>query len=85
MKTSRPILVALLLWSGQVGVMAQGAPPLAAQLIGTWRLVATRQLLSDGTVRPEVGLGPRGVGYVISTTDAGRMCAFLSNPEHDRG
>ena len=83
MKTSRPILVALLLWSVQVGVMAQGAPPLAAQLVGTWRLVATRQLLSDGTVRPEVGLGPRGVGYIMYS-DTGRMCAFLSNPDRPR-
>jgi hypothetical protein len=82
-KTSRPILVALLLWSGQVGVMAQGAPHLAAQLVGTWRLVATRQLLSDGTVRPEVGLGPRGVGYIMYS-DTGRMCAFLSNPDRPR-
>ena len=83
MKTSRPILVVLLLWSVQVGVMAQGAPPLAAQLVGTWRLVATRQLLSDGTVRPEVGLGPRGVGYIIYS-DTGRMCACLSNPDRPR-
>ena len=82
-KTWRAILVALLLWSGEVGVMAQGAAPLAAELVGTWRLTATRQVLSDGTVRPEVGLGPRGVGYII-TSDAGRMCAFLSNPDRPK-
>jgi hypothetical protein len=82
-KTWRLILVVLVLWSGQVGVIAQGAAPLAAQLVGTWRLVATQQLLSDGTVRPELGLGPRGVGYVMYS-DTGRVCAFLSNPDRPR-
>ncbi len=50
------------------------------QIVGTWRLVATQQRLADGTVRPEVGLGPRGIGYVIYG-EAGVVCAFLSNPD----
>jgi len=52
-------------------------------LVGTWRLVETRQRLDDGTVRSEVGLGPHGVGYIIYT-DTGVMCAFLSNPDRPK-
>ena len=83
MKTWRAVLMALLLCGGHASVMAQSALPPAAQLVGTWRLVATQQRLADGTVRPEPGLGPRGVGYVMYS-DTGRVCAFLSNPDRPK-
>ena len=81
MKASRAVLVTLLWCGGQDSAMAQrDLPP---QLVGTWRLVATQQRLADGTVRPEPGLGPRGVGYVMYS-DTGRVCAFLSNPDRPK-
>ena len=83
MKTSRAVLATLLLCGGPSSAMAQGALPRATQLVGTWRLVATQQRLPDGTVRPELGLGPRGVGYIMYS-DTGRMCAFLSNPDRPK-
>ena len=83
MTTWRLTLVAVLMWSGQAAVTAQGAASLHAQLVGTWRLVATRQVLADGTAGPELALGPRGVGYIMYS-DTGRICAFLSNPDRPR-
>jgi hypothetical protein len=82
----RKCLRGLVLFSfcwGAMNVVAQQPAARAVQLVGTWRLVATQQRLSDGTVRPEVGLGPRGVGY-ITYSDTGVVCAFLSNPDRPR-
>ena len=64
-------------------VVAGQQKPGAPQLVGTWRLVSTQQRLADGTVRPELGLGPRGIGY-ITYSDTGVVCAFLSNPDRPR-
>jgi len=74
--------VVLSLFCGAIIVAGQQKPD-ARQLVGTWRLVATEQRLTDGTVRPEVGLGPRGVGY-ITYSATGVVCAFLSNPDRPR-
>jgi hypothetical protein len=82
-KAWRTVLVALLFCGGQASAVAQSALPRAPQLVGTWRLVATQQRLADGTVRPEPGLGPRGVGYVMYS-DTGRVCAVLSNPDRPK-
>jgi hypothetical protein len=54
--------------------------PSARELVGTWGLLATQQRLADGTVQPEVKLGPRGIGYVIYS-DTGVVCSFLANPD----
>ena len=74
--------VVLSFFCGAMVVVGQQKPD-ARQLIGTWRLVATEQPRADGTVRPEVGLGPRGVGY-ITYSDTGVVCAFLSNPDRPK-
>ena len=50
-----------------------------AQLAGTWRLVATRQRLTDGTVRPDPDLGPSPTGYLMFDAAAGQMCAVINN------
>jgi hypothetical protein len=64
-------------------VVAAKQKPGAPQLVGTWRLVATKRRLGDGTVRPELKLGSRGIGYV-TYSDSGVMCSFLSNPDRPR-
>jgi hypothetical protein len=48
---------------------AQSTGDVAAQFIGTWRLVSWTQRLSDGASRSD----PRNVGYIIYS-DAGYMC-----------
>jgi hypothetical protein len=68
---------------GGAMVVATAQQPRTPQLVGTWRLVGTQQRLADGTVRPEVALGPRGIGY-ITYSDSGVVCAFLSNPDRPR-
>jgi len=68
---------------GGAMVVATAQQPRVPQLVGTWRLVATQQRLADGTVRPEVGLGPSGIGY-ITYSDSGVVCAFLSNPDRPK-
>jgi hypothetical protein len=51
----------------------------AKDLVGAWRLVATEQLLTDGTRRPSPLYGKNGVGYLVYSA-AGRMCAVLGDP-----
>lgn len=51
----------------------------AASVTGTWRLVAARQRMTDGTVRPEPALGARPSGYMILDVAAGRMCTVINN------
>ena len=76
------IFAALVVCGGAIFGTAQRASS-PSQVVGTWRLVATQQRLTDGTVRPEVGLGPRGMGYVIYS-ESGVVCAFLSNPDRPK-
>lgn len=46
---------------------------------GTWRLVATRQRLADGTTRPDPDLGSRPSGYMMFDVPAGLMCVVSNN------
>ncbi len=82
MKGLAGIFAALVVCGAATFVTAQRASS-PSQLVGTWRLVATQQRLADGTVRPEIGLGPRGIGYVIYS-ESGVVCAFLSNPDRPK-
>jgi hypothetical protein len=55
----------------------------ANELVGTWRLVSATQRLTDGSVRPDPNVGPKGIGYIIYTS-TGQVCAVLGNPERPR-
>lgn len=52
------------------------APPLA----GAWRLVETRQRLTDGSTRPDPDLGAHPTGYMIYDP-SGRMCTTFSGAD----
>lgn len=51
-----------------------------ARIIGTWELVSTEEVMTDGTKRPYRDVGPNGKGYLVYTSD-GHMCAAGMNPE----
>lgn len=53
------------------------------QLIGTWKLVSTEEVLKDGTSRPFRQFGPHGKGFLMYQPD-GYMCAVLANPHHKK-
>jgi len=54
-----------------------------SRIIGMWRLISVRQTRADGTVQPDAVLGSKPVGYIVYS-EAGVMCAFLSNPDRPR-
>jgi hypothetical protein len=75
------IAVGLLLMGGaRTRLVAQTPRPLREELVGTWRLVAARQRLADGTVRADPQTGPRGVGYIMYDA-TGHVCVVLANPD----
>jgi len=51
----------------------------AASIDGTWRLVETRQVMADGSARPDPDLGPRPQGYMMYDAAAGRVCTFFND------
>ena len=55
-----------------------------ARLAGTWRLVATRQRMTDGTVRPDPDLGSNPSGYLMFDAVAGQMCTVVNNGDRAR-
>jgi hypothetical protein len=50
-----------------------------ARLAGTWRLVATRQRMTDGTTRPDPDLGSKPSGYLMFDAVARQMCTVVNN------
>ena len=69
---------------GSVVVVAEPAPMRAgkatmAAFAGTWRLDATRQHMTDGTVRPDPDLGSRPSGYMMFDVATGKMCVTVAN------
>jgi hypothetical protein len=76
----RLIVLALLTGAPHTRLAAQTPQTLRAQIVGTWRLVAAQQRLSDGSVRPDPQPGPRGVGYIMYDA-TGHMCVVLANPD----
>lgn len=55
----------------------------AGELVGTWRLISATQRLADGSIRSDPNVGPKGLGYIIYTSN-GRVCTLLGNPERPR-
>jgi hypothetical protein len=64
---------------------AQHAPSqhVAAQFVGTWRLVSATQTMADGSERADPDLGPHPRGY-ITYTAAGQMCTMIGSGDRPR-
>jgi len=73
-------LVVLLMSAPPALLTAQTGRTLRNDLVGTWRLVAARQRLADGSVRPDPQTGARGVGYIMYDV-TGHVCVVLANPD----
>ena len=69
--------------SAQTTVRSNGpASPVKSQmarLAGTWRLITTRQRMTDGTIRPDPDLGSRPSGYLMFDAAAEQMCTVINN------
>jgi hypothetical protein len=75
------ISLAFLLTNAQPGLLtAQTTLTLRDDLVGTWRLVAARQTMADGSVRPDPQTGPRGTGYIMYDA-TGHVCVVLANSD----
>lgn len=74
------LIIGALLASQSAPATAKGT---AAQLVGTWRLIAATQRLTDGSERPDPNVGAKAHGYIIYTS-TGQVCAMLGNRERDR-
>jgi hypothetical protein len=59
---------------------AQTTRMLRDDIVGTWRLVAARQTMADGSVRSDPQTGPRGTGYIMYDA-TGHVCVVLANPD----
>ena len=57
------------------GSVAQSAQP---SIVGAWRLVETRQVLADGTVRPAPDVGPKPQGWMMYDA-SGHMCTHFND------
>src|SRR6202043_3777604 len=66
------------------GALPAAAAQGAAGLSGTWRLVETRQVMADGTVRPDPDLGPRPSGYMMYDDAGGRVCTVFNDTTRPR-
>jgi hypothetical protein len=74
------LLAFLLATAPSARLPAQTPRTLREELIGTWRLVAARQRLADGSTRPDPQTGPRGVGYIMYDA-TGHVCVVIANPD----
>lgn len=75
------IILAFLMTSAPLTPLtAQGTGTLRDALVGTWRLVAARQTLSDGSSRPDPQTGARGVGYIMYDA-TGHVCVVIANSD----
>ena len=67
-----------------ISAMGSGQTPTGPpDLVGTWQLVSTRQILADGSVRPDPDLGDHPAGYMIYDRTC-RMCTVFSNSDRPR-
>jgi hypothetical protein len=80
MKMQLMVVGLLVLGAAPRGAAAQEPRTLREDLVGTWRLVAARQRLADGSERPDPQPGPRGVGYIMYDA-TGHVCVVIANPD----
>jgi hypothetical protein len=76
MRTCLAVVLTITALAGPV----TAAPPRVA---GAWKLVETRQRMSDGSIRPDPDLGAHPSGYMIYDP-AGRMCAVFNDGDRPR-
>jgi len=67
-----------------LAIAMPAAAQTAAGLAGAWRLVETRQVMADGTVRPDPDLGPRPSGYMLYDGVGGRVCTVFNDTTRPR-
>jgi hypothetical protein len=71
-----------------LAALAGALPAVAAEsasgISGTWRLVETRQVMADGTVRPDPDLGPKPAGYMMYDGASGRVCTLFNDTTRPR-
>jgi hypothetical protein len=80
MKPQLIVVGLLMMGAARERPAAQSPRALREELVGTWRLVAARQRLADGSERPDPQPGPRGVGYIMYDA-TGHVCVVLANPD----
>jgi hypothetical protein len=76
MRNRLAVVLAITVLAGPV----TAAPPRVA---GAWKLVETRQRMTDGSIRPDPDLGAHPSGYMIYDP-AGRMCTVFSDGDRPR-
>lgn len=74
-------VIALAALAGALPAAAAGG---GAGISGTWRLVETRQVMADGSVRPDPDLGPRPAGYMMYDGASGRVCTVFNDTTRPR-
>jgi len=73
------MFVVTALLAGAGGAVGQVSTGVAAQFVGTWRLVSWESELEDGTTRQD----PRSVGYIMYS-DTGHMCYLSMDPNRPK-
>jgi hypothetical protein len=81
MKASTRVLVMWLLCV--FACLAQTESDIRKQIVGTWTLVSTEQIMKDDTTRPDPRFGPHSKGFLMYQVD-GYMCADLVNPDRPK-
>jgi hypothetical protein len=81
MKASTRVLVMWLLCV--FACLAQTESDIRKQIVGTWTLVSTEQIMKDDTTRPDPRFGPHSKGFLMYQAD-GYMCADLVNPDRPK-
>ena len=81
MKAIAGILITLALCA--TASLAQTESDIRNQIVGTWTLVSTEQIMKDGTTRPDPRFGPHAKGFLMYQPD-GFMCANLVNPDRPK-
>jgi hypothetical protein len=77
-------VIVLAAFAGALPAGAETGPAGPGGISGTWRLVETRQVMVDGTVRPDPDLGPRPTGYMMYDGVGGRVCTVFNDTTRPR-
>jgi len=69
--------------AGGLALAAGTALAEAPSIVGAWRLMETRQVLADGTVRPAPDVGPKPQGWMMYDA-SGHMCMSFNDSTRPR-
>ncbi len=81
MKRNAFFLTAVILCAAST--LGQTEAEMRDQIVGTWKLVSTEEVMQDGTTRPYPAFGPHAKGFLIYQRE-GYMCAELMNPDRPK-